>query len=1004
MAMPSKRTRLLASTILVGAVFGAGASAQAQQASSDQGTTVREVVVTGSRIRQPNLTTTSPVTTVNSQEVKLEGVQRAEDLVNSLPQVFASQASTIANGASGAANIDLRGLGCARTLVLMDGRRLMPGDPTSSCADVNNIPSEMIERVDVLTGGAAAVYGADALAGVVNFVMKKNFEGLQIDANHSFFQHSNHEPSEWEGAIKDHGYPVPAKDWSGGASTDINIMAGANAPDGKGNLTAFFGFRQTEPVTQDKFDYSACGYAAGNTYYPSIVCGGSSTGAPGRIRSQLPKPGGPAGVYVNNGGNYVLDGSATGALPAYNSRVNGYNFAPFNYFQRNDTRYTAGFSGYYKVNEHIEVYDQFNFMDDKTTAQIAGSGAFYGRVLATNCNNPLLTGAELNLLCNGNVNGGVPTATDPNADLAYFLLGRRNVEGGPRQDNLDHTSFREVLGARGDINSTWSYDVYGQYGQTALSENYQRDMSFAKIQNSLLVNPTNPTQCYGNPAGCVPWNIWQAGGVTQQALNYLETPGFASSTATEQVVDGSVTGKLGDYGVKSPWAKEGVGLVIGGEYRRESLDYKTDAEFQTGDLAGQGSPTLPSEGAYSVKELFLETRIPIISDAMLAKDLSLNGAYRRSDYTNVGSTDTYEIEANWTPVNDIRFRGSFNRAVRVPSTRELFNPPHIGLDGSSDYCAGSLSATKMQQCKNDPYLQLNPGLLGNIDKNPASQYNGYVGGNTDLRPEIGDTFSFGTVITPRFMRNFNLTIDYFDIKVKNDIGGYGYSNVQQECYVADVQAFCNMIHRQPGSGSLWLGDGSLTGTGYINDTLVNTGEQRTKGLDFQANYRLNLSSLGLKDVGHLDFNFVGTELLMMYYQPFSGALSSVGTYRCEGLFGQECSGPDGAPNPVWRHKVRATWTTPWKVTASVQWRYIGGTKLDSASSFPALVQKIDAYNYMDLEASWRVKDNLELRFGVNNVFDKDPPFPLQGASNGTTSPNVYDAMGRYFFMGLTANF
>ena len=996
---------LARSTALVAPALALAGLLAPMAAQAADATDVTAVVVTGSRIKQPNLTTTSPVTSISNVETKLQGAQRTEDLINSLPQAFASgQSSAISNGSTGIATVDLRGQGCQRTLVTVDSRRLMAGDPKTPCADLNNIPAALIDRVDVLTGGASAIYGSDAMTGVVNFVLKKNFEGLQIDVNHSLYQHDNTDTVA-ESALAAHGYTNPKKSWSGGNSTDINLTMGVNSPDGKGNLTAWAGYRSTDPVTQDHFDHAACSLN-GTTSYPSLICLGSSTNAQGRIRALAPVAGKP-GIFTNASGSKEIQ--AGGQVVPYSSATFGYNFAPFNYFQRNDTRYTAGYNARYQVNNKLEVYSQLMFMDDTTTAQIAPSGAFYGHPLATNCDNPELTytgAASVGaLICPG----GPVAGTTGN-----FLLGRRSVEGGPRQDYLGHTSFRLVFGGRGDLNDTWSYDLYGQYGQTNLNENYKNDMSFSKIQKSLQVDPTTG-KCVsvinGTDPNCVPWNVFTTGAVSQAALNYLNTPGFQSARDTETVVSGYFSGKLGNYGVKSPWAAEGVGVVVGAEYRRESQDFRVDNENATGDLAGSGSPTPAVAGAYSVKEIYTEVRAPVINDRPFIKDLSFDGAYRYSDYTgSAGTASTYSIEGNWTPMSDVRFRASYNRAVRVPNTLELFNPNYIGLAGSNDPCGGAAPTYTLAQCSKDPFFAVaaNQSLYGTVDKNPAAQYNGYLGGNTQLKPEQGDTYSVGAVLTPTFIPGFTATVDWWDITINNRIQGYAPSTIETNCYEGGISYFCNLIHRQPGSGSLWLGDGTLNGTGYVTSTLVNAGMSHTRGWDFQANYRLNLDKVGLKDMGRLDFALIGTLLDLYFFQPLpahlpgvTGDFSNTGTYHCEGLFGPQC----GTPNPTWRHSLRTTWSTPWNWTASLRWRYIDQVKLDPTGTLPDLRQHIGAYSYFDLSGTWKIKENIELHGGVNNILDKDPPYPIQGgASNGNTSPDVYDAMGRYFFIGLTANY
>jgi iron complex outermembrane receptor protein len=345
-----KRQVLLASTMMAG--LGLGGAAFAQGAGE-----VSEVVVTGSRIPQPNLTSASPVTVVGAEDIQTRGVTRTEDLVNQLPQVFAAQGSSYANGATGTATVDLRGLGPNRTLVLVDGRRLQNGTPGATAGntapDLNFIPSALIERVELVTGGASAVYGADAVAGVVNFIMQKDFEGVRLDLQYSGFQHKNESRvqdvirARQAGALDPSQFPIPEETvWDGG-TTDLNLVIGANTPDGRGNVTAYVGYRNVQAVTQDQRDYSAC--ALGN--FPTgphqgFACGGSGTTAPGQF---LPGGGTLPGLTLDPN---APDGQAFRPF----SNRDAFNFAPTNYYQRPDERYVLGAFAHYELSERAEVY------------------------------------------------------------------------------------------------------------------------------------------------------------------------------------------------------------------------------------------------------------------------------------------------------------------------------------------------------------------------------------------------------------------------------------------------------------------------------------------------------------------------------------------------------------------------------------------------------------------------------------------------------------------------
>jgi len=357
----------------VAATFGVG-SAQAQQApaatpAAGGEVELQEVVVTGSRIKQPALESVSPVTNVTAAEIQQTGTTRIEDLLNQLPQVVADMGSSLSNGSTGAATVSLRGLGCQRTLVLVNGRRLMPGDPTQNgteCADLNQIPSTLVENIDVLTGGASAVYGADAVAGVVNFKMNDHFEGVRLDVNDAFYNHSQHNG----GAAADEaaaGFGTPTGSVTDGQTADFTAIVGSNFDDSKGNATLYAGYRHTVGVLEGTRDFAACSLTSSG---PNRVCGGSGTTFPTRF-SLNNKAAGYVGSYsVGAGGTLV----PTSSLPAGGL----YNYAPSNYFQRPDDRYTGGGFAHYDVNDHARVYLEFSFMDDRTAAQIAPSGAFTG--------------------------------------------------------------------------------------------------------------------------------------------------------------------------------------------------------------------------------------------------------------------------------------------------------------------------------------------------------------------------------------------------------------------------------------------------------------------------------------------------------------------------------------------------------------------------------------------------------------------------------------------------
>jgi outer membrane receptor protein involved in Fe transport len=1049
--------RSLRSALLLGAASVAAVSLSLPASAQDQST--ETVVVTGSRIPQQGLYAPSPVTAVGQQEMKFEGTTGVETLLNNLPSVFADQTSGVSNGSTGTATVDLRHLGAVRTLVLVNGTRLMPGDPTTPVADLNQIPSSLVDHVEVLTGGASAVYGSDALAGVVNFVMRKDFEGIELDGQYGIDEADN--TNSYYRGLNTHSGFTNAKEgiWDGANETGTLVM-GANTDNGKGNVTAYIGYQNTEAVLAGARDFSACtiGGGAGFTHNNPHACAGSSN------YNRFFSLDDSAAYYAPGGGGTPYDffeqgtghaGSGT-FVPYAGTNNQKFNYGALNYLQRPDTRYQGGFFAHYEVNKELDVYSSFMFTDDHTLAQIApsglflGTGALGGSTIANgadveiNCNNPLLSGNEAALLCGNNAQLGdftrgggvapvtnqfgnvdnpacVPIGNTGNCNLipgqAVLEIGRRDLEGGNRVDDLRHTSYRLQLGARGDLGDGWNYDVYAQYSTAVFSENYQNEFSVSRVQNALEVDPATG-KCYAaepNAQGvitdpkCVPLDIFNGfGSITPAMLQYVGASGFQEGYTEEQIVSGNLTGDLGQYGLQSPFAKSGVGLSVGSEYRAEYLQDLADVEFTTGDLYGQGGKTLSvTRSGFNVVEGFSEIKVPLVQEKPFAEDLSFNAGYRYSSYSTSGSVSSYKYGLEWQPVDDIRFRGSYERAVRAPNVLESFAPANVSLFSGKDPCATSTAGN----CASVPHAGAGANSILGC---PANQCDQQTSGTLGLRPEIGDTRTIGAVLTPTFLDGFTATVDYFAIGVSGAISTVNPNVALAQCYApvptALSNSFCSFVHRNS--------NGQIYGGGFVADPNVNTGFLKTKGFDFEANYNLALDSWNVTSgYGALQFAFVGTWLQSLATEPVSG----LGSYDCAGLYGLTC----GVPSPKWRHRLRVTWATPWDVDFSANWRFLSGTHLDGNTANPLLHSNycsapgvtcadvadnsINSYWYLDLAADWNVRTGVDLHAGVNNVFDRLPPtlttnaLPT-GVGNDNTFPGTYDAMGRSFFIGATIKY
>ncbi len=1020
MKFHSIRERLLATTIVGGAALGAVAATptMAQQAPAPAAGTVSEVVITGSRIPRPNLTSSSPITTVNSQDIKLSGHTEIVDILASLPQSGATIGNTqnvLGSTTYTAAN--LRDLGANRTLVLIDGHRLAPADPTSSgAANLNQIPTQLVDRVEVLTGGASAVYGSDAIAGVVNFIMKKNFEGVQIDVNWGGDQHDNTNTAVQQAVFNEFGTHAPSGSVFDGRSENVTITVGTNTADGKGNVTGYMTYTNTTPVTQGQRDYSYCLLSATHT------CSGSSNS--NRI---IDFNGNTSYQVVGSGAasHFVPWGSAgeTTTPPAI------FNSAPYEYLSRADTRYQGGFMAHYDVNSHIQAYADFSYTSDNSSLYFAPGGSFLAGadIVNVNCDNPLLTAAEQTTLA---TNHSCAPSTISAAGVATFEVGRRDIEGGPRENFASHEAFRVVSGIKGDIDDVWSYDFSGAYGQSNYQSTSLGYFDEVNFQNSLLVTGTaaNPVCISGGT--CVPYNLFVGGGsiaataaqgVTAAALKYVEAPSVITGETTEQVVNLNFVGKLGRYGITSPFAKDGVGVSLGAEYRREYLQQSPDEINETNALEGGGGVVNPISGAFDVKEAFGEIRIPVIQAMPFVRDLEVEAGYRRADYSSAGTVGAYKFALDWSIDRNVRLRGSFERAVRAPNVTELYapdavtnvSPPgHDPCSGSSNPASPKFNPTlaSLQACERTGVTAAQYGT-GSILDCVAGQCSVETGGNQALKPETSDTTSMGVVFTPTFLKNFSFTADYYNINIMGEIGGVPASLALANCIAGLPGPWCGAIHRSA-QGYIWGGSDPASG-GFIASTNQNIGYTDRRGIDFELNYRLNLSDVGLPNIGSLAFNFVGT-----WTDKFITKSSPIASpYDCAGYFGETC----GSPTPAWKHRLYVTWATPWKVDARVTWRYIGGTQQDYANTqlYPAPTNvcastndctdlNIPDYSYIDLAFTWHIRDHLVGRAGVNNIFDKDPPIISQAAITGTGTPNTfsnnYDTLGRQIFVGLTANF
>ena len=987
-------------TLLFGLVFSFAAIPFSALAQDD----VEEVVVTGTRIADPNVTSSSQITSIDGEELLVRGITRVEDYLNDLPQISPGQSITNSNGASGTATANLRNLGCSRTLVLMNGRRMVSGTTGGgNCADLNTVPTLLLDKVEVLTGGASSVYGSDAVAGVVNFILDDEFVGMKSSFYHGFYQHKNDNKSLRD-LVASYDYALAPKDVTTGDTEKVSVAFGGEIDGGKGHITAFMEHTDTKPILQGEYDISACALRSGFS-----GCGGSSTIPPGRWADF---GGYTAGGFVN------VDPTITGV----DFKVLGnefvpragqaYNYNPTNFFQRPDDRFNSGFFGKYEVSDNAEVYVDMTYMKSESNAQIAYSGTF-GNITSLPCYNAFLSEQQYNAACGDWTGMGGDHAPDfasgaaalaylANLDLAVgdgSILGykaplyslKRNVEGNPRQSIFAYKSFTQTVGVRGDINDNWSYDAYYQTSNVVYNNEYRNDLSVTAINRAVdvvSVNgvPTCVSALNGTDSTCVPYNLFQGGlpgdqgiqGVIdggQELQSYIANSTYINGDGEQTTFTAYVTG---DTGYSIPGAPGNVSVVAGFESRELSSDFRPDLPSRTGDRSGSGGATLPLGGTYDVDEFFVELGIPVTDT------VSMDAGFRSADYSTGNDTTAMKLGAFWTVNDKVSVRGSFQTSQRHANLAELYQGIGQGLvDLDYDPCGidpdtGAAPIATQAQCEN---TGLPANLYGTDLKSPADQYNIQTGGNPNVNPEESESITIGVVLNP--MDGLTLTVDYFDITVEDGIGTVSPKTALDKCIETGAAAFCNLINRNPVNGSLWL-----TG-GYISAQITNISEEQTSGIDVIFDYSVDTNW------GPLVVSGV-TTLLDSYDIIELPGESAIG---CSGNWGGSC-GKNPMPEVMGSYTVGLTTEFDTDVILGV--RYLGETDDLNANDID-----FDAYTYLDATAIYSVNDNMSITLGVSNLLDKEPGYTSDAGTapgNGNTFPGYFDAFGRHIHLSINYSY
>jgi outer membrane receptor protein involved in Fe transport len=1000
-----KRRALLlgsAATALAGSLLSVSALAQTQQ-NSDVAE-IEQIVVTGSRIARTDLTSSSPVAVVSAEEFRISGTVNVEQLLNTMPQLIPATTAFSNNPGNGAATLDLRGLGTTRTMILVNNRRYMFFD-ANQITDVNTIPSALIESTEVVTGGASAVYGSDAVAGVVNFKLKQNFQGIELSGQ----------------------YDITSRGDADRANIDLTM--GGNFADGRGNVVLFMNYFDRDPVFQDARNFSTNALiddedANGN---PALVPGGSASVPNGRFTgpnagdvNQALRPGlitalNNANLGSLGGLGFLPDNSGRNATP-FNNPGDLFNYAPDNFLQLPQERWLIGTMASFDINDKIEAYAEGTFANNRVDSELAPT-PITGNFLF-NVNNPFLSPAmqevlRQNDLAEGTITGTVRddvtgalinpgtltlagTAGDGQTTLG---IGRRLEEVGPRQNLDERNSWRVVTGVRGDLGDfsdtmfkNMSYDAYYMFSRTLNTQRQFGNVSRSRFQQALLTNEDG-TACADPSSGCVPINIFGPN-ITPEAAGFVRINATNVEESQLQVASGVISGDIIDLPAGT------MGAAFGFEWRSVSARFSPDFALSSGDVVGFNAGQ-PTQGGYDVWELFGEVRVPVVADLPFAKRVELNGAFRYSDYDldNVGGVWTYAGGVDWRVTDDVMFRGQFQRAVRAPNVQELFGGQAQGFPGAIDPCSSRFTGERTQALRDICVASGVPAgsVFGAIQ--PNSQIQGLFGGNPDLREEESDTFTIGAVITPRAIPGLSITIDYYNIEIDDAISVLGGSlnNLLDLCFNVSQNIndpLCQAVNRGP--------DGVIQEPNFVEVLNANIGKIETDGIDVQIAYSMDLGRGLLSETSSLDFAFAGTWLNSFDVTPVATIPDRID--RCAGTFGNTC----GEPLPEFKTTSRVTYRTG-PLNVSMRWRWIDSTRDDqllnpNASAEDLAAPKLASQHYFDLSSTYDVMQNLQIYGGVDNIFDNKPPLVGDSAEQANTFPGTFDVLGTRFFMGATVRF
>lgn len=963
------RCLLLGSAVLFSPFGMSAAVAQSSASTNADVEPTEEIIVTGSRIVRTGADTSTPTVMLDSASIETAGTVNAGDLLRQLPALapgLSSESSGVTFNGAGLDLLDLRSLGTNRTLVLVNGRRQVGSNPNTTAVDINTIPTPMIERVEVITGGASAVYGADAVSGVVNFILKRDFDGIELQGQ------------------------LGTSSRGDADRYSINATAGANFADGRGNITGHVAY-----TSEGGIDFDARKRAiSGLNWVPNPANTGPADGVDDFIAlPNVRQLGGQReSMFLLNRGSgteafaFNADGSVRNFGLGPSGLIGGGQItdggeAELGYDAQCPQakcaikipveRVLISMAGHYELSDAAELYFEGRFANTKSSARFGSVFEIPPTTNRISINNPFVTQSLRDLMVQANV-------------TSIGIL-RSDQELGLRGQDTNRDMYQLVAGTRGMIGlGDLRYDASVQYGSVSFTNTRVNDVDQAKFLNALdaVRDASGAIVCRSETAraqGCVPINFLQTGAAISQAgVNYIRIP-FATETATLNQLVGSanITGSIGDF-----WGAGDISFAGGVEYRKEESTYLVSPV----DQAGQGfffTRRQSTAGQFDVLEFYGEVIVPLLTDRPFFERLELEGAVRTSDYSTSGRVTSWKVGGTWAPVSDIRFRSVLARAVRAPNVGELFSPGSEGFITVDDPCdVDFISGGSAARRGNCGAIGVPAGFLSNAR---TINIRTSTSGNAQLDVETADTLTAGAVFAPSFLPGFSATIDYFKIKISNAINVFGAQDILNNCVdlTSIDNAFCASVTR--------AADGSIN---QIRRQNINVSRLDREGIDLELRYQ---QSLG--DLGTLAFNFVGTHMMKVTTVIAPGTITGSNVIDFNGEYGF----------PEWKGRASATWNyEPFDVTGTLT--YFSSMQRDVQPVQPEdnrATTKAPDFFLFNMQAGYQIRDGMRFFVGVDNLFDRQPPFlpdTRAGGAGSFTGVEIYPATGQFFYTGVKLKF